>query len=758
MKFLKQISLLALAACMGLILVGCQPSDPDAPKVASLTSVAVTPNPVSLEIGGIQALTVTGTFSDKSTYVVNFGSTFDSSAPAVAKVDPNTGYVTALAAGNSTITAKHTESGLTATTTVTVAPLRVLSIAVSPATSALTAGATQALTVTATYNNATTGPVTADSTFISSDSSVATVSPAGIVTAVAVGTATITATHTASGKIGTAAVTVSVTSGSTGTCAAPNCTDFSAPGIGFGPFENQGGGTVELSSDPNDAANKVVKFVKKPGDGDYFGTPITGLAGPFVLTAADKSITLRVYSPAVGTNFLLKLEGGAGPATTEQDVATTVAGQWETLTFVMPDAGTYSAVVIFPNGRSSVTADTIMYVDELKFPVGSGGGGGASGNTGTCAAPNCTDFSAAGIGFGPFENQGGGTVELASDPNDAANDVVKFVKKPGDGDYFGTTITGLAGPATLTATDKTVTLRVYSPAVGTNFLFKLEGGPGGAVVEKDVATTVAGAWETLSFDLSGGADGTYATIVIFPHGRSTVSVETTMYIDELKFPAAGGGAPIVFASGYASNNRTVEGGEWGFYSGNFTNYSNTYTGGGFVDGAGAVPAADSYIYLVVATSAATTDGYMGIFTGAPGYTIAAPNAGVTLTGQSNLKIELGMGTEWFQQPTNKQLTVRLIGSQVYSNGSGGLCQILVEKPVTPTTDALTLYTIPLSSMTLAQACNGGGFTSGVTTLAEALAKPIGEIHVQAIFPQLNTTVQAGTEFPTGFTRGSVSFE
>jgi hypothetical protein len=43
-------------------------------------------------------------------------------------------------------------------------------------------------------------------------------------------------------------------------------------------------------------------------------------------------------------------------------------------------------------------------------------------------------------------------------------------------------------------------------------------------------------------------------------------------------------------------------------------------------------------------------------------------------------------------------------------------------------------------------------------LAEALAKPIGEIHVQAVFPQVNTTVKVGTEYATGFTRGSVSFE
>ena len=34
---------------------------------------------------------------------------------------------------------------------------------------------------------------------------------------------------------------------------------------------------------------------------------------------------------------------------------------------------------------------------------------------------------------------------------------------------------------------------------------------------------------------------------------------------------------------------------------------------------------------------------------APGYTVAAPNAGVTLNGQANLKIEIGMAAEWFQQ-------------------------------------------------------------------------------------------------------------
>jgi hypothetical protein len=167
---------------------------------------------------------------------------------------------------------------------------------------------------------------------------------------------------------------------------------------------------------------------------------------------------------------------------------------------------------------------------------------------------------------------------------------------------------------------------------------------------------------------------------------------------------------------------------------------------------------DSYVYLVVTTSAPTTNGFMGIFTAAPGYTIAVPNAGVTLNGQTNLKIELGVAAEWFQQASNKALTVLVIGAEAFSNGSGGTCQLTVKAQVNPTTADLITYTVPLNSMTLDQACNADGYTSGVTTPAEALARPIGQVHVQAVFPNLNTTVLAGPEYPTGFTRGSVSFE
>jgi hypothetical protein len=904
MKFLRQIALLAFAACTSLALVGCQPSDPNSPKVAELTAIAVTPSAVRLEIGGVQALTVTGTFTDGTSYVVNFGTTFVSSAPAIARVDAATGYVTALAAGSATITATHTESGQKATTAVTVAPLRVLSVAVSPTPLALTVGATQALTVTATYNNASTGPVTAGSTFVSSNPAVATVDAAGVVTGVAEGSATITATHTASTQTATAAISVSPatndfppitfdsagvtytlagfggaedstlapdpaggsntvakvvksataelwagttvstranntvpkvpftatetkmsvrvyapkagivvrmkvedaadptrsvevealttkanawetltfdfakqvagtaalnlaytynrlsiffafgttgagggagtfyfddvkflgggSSGNTGTCAAPNCTDFSASGIAFGVFENPGGGTVEIAKDPKDPTNDVVKFVKKTGDNDFFGTTITGLAGPATLTATDKTVTLRVYSSAVGTNFLLKLEGGPGGAVVEKDVVTTVAGSWETLSFDMAAgaAGTYATVVIFPNGRSKVTADKTMYADELRFPVA----GPASGSTGTCTGAACVDFSESGIGFGPFENQGGGTVAIADDPNDAANKVVKFVKKPGDGDYFGTTITGIGGSVVLTPTEKTVTLRVYTPAAGTNFLLKFEGGTGGpATTEKDAVTTKAGQWETLTFVMPDA--GTYSTVVIFPGGRSAVTADKTMYIDELRFPAvSAGSSALVFASNYSQLDparwKSTEGGDAGTYID--TAVATQYWWNGVAPG----DATPSFYFGYGINVNAKPWGF-GAYVSAPG------NGTAAVAGKTNLQVAVWGNDELMN--TRPTLTLILKGPAVAG------CTSELKGSVAVTGPGVQKYTVPLNSFTLQTAC-------GYASAAAALAAGVREVHFQVLGSNVQYVTGGPTDFANGLNVGPISFD
>lgn len=66
---------------------------------------------------------------------------------------------------------------------------------------------TQPLTATATLSSGNTQDVTSETSWVSDNEAVATVSAAGIVTAVAVGSATVTGTY--QGLTGTCAVTVS---------------------------------------------------------------------------------------------------------------------------------------------------------------------------------------------------------------------------------------------------------------------------------------------------------------------------------------------------------------------------------------------------------------------------------------------------------------------------------------------------------------------------------------------------------------------
>ena len=81
------------------------------------------------------------------------------------------------------------------------------SIAASPASVSLEVDETQQLTVTATYSDASTADVTAEASYESNDTSVATVSEAGLITGVAEGDATVTVTYL------TETTTVSVTVG-----------------------------------------------------------------------------------------------------------------------------------------------------------------------------------------------------------------------------------------------------------------------------------------------------------------------------------------------------------------------------------------------------------------------------------------------------------------------------------------------------------------------------------------------------------------
>lgn len=111
-----------------------------------------------------------------------------SSDEAIATVD-NTGYITAVAAGEANITASVVDTGLAATCHVIVTPA-IESLDISKSSMTMKPGATNTLSVTVSPEDANISGMT----WTSSDEAVATVDQEGNVTAVADGTATITAT------------------------------------------------------------------------------------------------------------------------------------------------------------------------------------------------------------------------------------------------------------------------------------------------------------------------------------------------------------------------------------------------------------------------------------------------------------------------------------------------------------------------------------------------------------------------------------
>lgn len=151
-----------------------------------------------------------------------------------------------------------------------------------------------------------------------------------------------------------------------------------------------------------------------------------------------------------------------------------------------------------------------------------------------------------------FTGFGSLTGEIATDPASTGNKVAKLTKPAGAQTWAGATITtcgtgtlGSVPTIPMSSTNKTMTLRAYSPVADTKFRLKLEDASNsGHSVETDATVTAANTWQTLTFDFGTQATGTaalnpaytYNTVSVFPNfdvaGTSTNNV---FYVDDLKF-------------------------------------------------------------------------------------------------------------------------------------------------------------------------------------------------------------------------------
>ena len=166
--------------------------------IENSTTIKIEPNSATVYIGTPYTLTASITKNGSAT---NSNFTWATSNSSTATVS-SSGVVNPLKVGTVTITATHTQTGATATSTLTVQAATVIKLEPSAVTTVT--GSTYTLRATVV------SPSTANSNFTwaSSNTSVATVSSAGVVTSHATGTATITATHTTSGVKAASTITV----------------------------------------------------------------------------------------------------------------------------------------------------------------------------------------------------------------------------------------------------------------------------------------------------------------------------------------------------------------------------------------------------------------------------------------------------------------------------------------------------------------------------------------------------------------------
>jgi N-acetylneuraminic acid mutarotase len=159
---------------------------------AELLSISVTPTGVSLPVGATQQFVATGTYSDSSTADLTNSASWTSGTPAIATVNATSGLATAVAVGSTVVTATSGSVSGSTTLNVTTAALESIAVTSSPPSVGITN--TIQLTAIGSYSDGNSANVTTVATWLSSDSTLATVAAStGVVTGVALGSVTITA-------------------------------------------------------------------------------------------------------------------------------------------------------------------------------------------------------------------------------------------------------------------------------------------------------------------------------------------------------------------------------------------------------------------------------------------------------------------------------------------------------------------------------------------------------------------------------------
>lgn len=498
------------------------------------------------------------------------------------------------------------------------------------------------------------------------------------------------------------------------------------------------------------------------------------LAAALVLSACGGADPLDQTAPTVVITDNVADATATGPVTftftfseevkdfTAEDV--TVSGGDKEATVTKTSATVYTLVVTpaaSTSGTISVSVAAAKFTDLANNPNAAVAAveqayntAPVSGNTGTCTAAPCLNFSEGTLAFEAFEGLASAAVD--NDPADATNKVAKLVKAAAGQPWAGATVYTTSADKSVAPIDlsgsKIITLRVYSPAVGEKIMLKLEDAANADVnLTAEALTTKANAWETLSFNYAAPTGGvfsgsaTYNKISIFP-GFMT-QVDKTYYFDELKYTAkaAPSVTPLIFASGYTAVDAAAVG---------YAYQGVTTQGGAFnwtvADGATYGWGGADFWWSGIASADATPNFYWGGKGKADQAYMASwvnspANTPIQLSGQSKLRITVWGNDELVGAPRFTPV-IQLADT----NGCYPRAEASPLTPTSPGADNAT-YNVALSSFSVVENCG-----SAMTT-SEFMAKPIGSVHIR-IYKANYLNVGNAYGSPNGINLGPISFQ
>jgi Bacterial Ig-like domain len=512
----------------------------------------------------------------------------------------------------------------------------------------------------------------------------------------------------------------------TGTVVLANFDTVTPPVAGF---EGAEGSAIEAG--PAGGGSGLSFKVLRSG-GQVFALGIIETAVP--VTATRRTISAQVYSPTAGIPMVMKIEGPGGANSGDVSANEAVVAGWQTLTWTFGSVDpslTFNKIVLLPRlGTIDAPPGQAYFFDTIELKEAA-----TPPPSGSTVLANFDSVSPPVAGF---EGAEGSAIETG--PAGGGSGQSFKVLRSG-GQVFALGIIETTVP--ITDTRRTISAEVYSPAAGIPMVMKIEGPAGANSGDVTANEAVVAGWQTLTWTFAGANPSlTFNKIVLLPRlGTIDPPPGQAYYFDNLVLlggatggGGGGGSGALAFSTGLATGNRTIEGGEFGGFSGSnldgFNCNGDPVNCGGGGEFSPAKPAADSYFFYYYQTPTPASAMYMGIYVQAPGVTGGFSNTadtpGLTVGSRTTLRFKLGQNAEWFSSSTNNFMIVMDLGKRYVAGG--GTCRLQLRRVVTPTAAAASDYAIPLSSFALVQDCGGV-----VSTAAQALAvSPISQIAFQGV--------------------------